>query len=204
MRPAESAVARLVSQYPSTTSDHSGNGLLDKPISPDAIRRRFFALGIVLLSLLIPAMAPPWALTFFSVPAGFGAAMLVGASPSLSEGVVSFVASGTEIRVTTACSGWLFFCLLCSVGAVFASEWRTAWKLLPAALLLTLVLNTLRIVSWATMLPLLTNFLPNNYLGAAHEIMGAGFFLPGLLLAGGWLHHRAPPPKSKTNEISKL
>lgn len=141
------------------------------------------AVGIVLIALLIYETEYAPLVTLFVIPSGFLSGWLSGAWPSLTESGVTFIASGSRIEVTAACSGIVFFGLVLALGTLATSSGRRLLKILPLIYLFVVCTNALRILFWVGILPILGRTLPESFLNAGHEIAGALVYLPALFVA---------------------
>lgn len=135
-------------------------------------------------------LSPGGVIRFFAEPAGYVAALFLGAPVDASSGTVQLLHPRIDIAITDACSGFDFFSLVlalwvgwmvyCFQGSMRRYLWL--FMVLPSAWLITLLGNVSRIVC-ATHARLLTPpSLSSSFDGIIHQSVGVVVFLSVLIL----------------------
>ena len=110
----------------------------------------------------------------------------------LGTEALSFTAKGVTLVVTRACAATDFFALVAAVlltARILREGWR--WRqlaLLPIAWVITLVVNSLRIIA---LVPVDAVF-PKDHAPVVHLLAGVAFFLPAFAGVWWWMFGRNP------------
>ncbi|QYY35383.1 archaeosortase/exosortase family protein [Ruficoccus sp. ZRK36] len=138
-------------------------------------------IGLFTLKHFFPEIASDG----FVLPGGKLAAWMLGAAPATWDGAsVSFYVQGLLVQVTSACSGYGFFCILSAwVGYQLGSKGlRFVLLLLPACWPLAVCINALRVTASVHTRQLAAEFLPDTYFNVVHQATGMLVFLTFLIL----------------------
>jgi exosortase/archaeosortase family protein len=121
----------------------------------------------------------------FVLPAGRLAAWMLGAAPASWDGAsVSFEAEGLAVQVTSACSGYGFFCILSAWLAyrLGSKGWKFWFMVLPACWPLAVGVNALRVTASVYTRKLAAHFFPESYFDIVHQTTGMLVFLTFLVV----------------------
>ena len=147
-------------------------------------RVTIFAAVCVALKLIL-ALLPDSAVlaSFCRVPATVAACYY---GVPLESATLSFTARGVTLAVTRACAATDFFALVAAV-LLTARTLRGGWRMrhlvaLPVAWVITLAVNSLRIIALAPV----DAVLPKDHAPVVHLLVGVAFFLP--VFAYIWYH----------------
>lgn len=174
--------------------------------------RRWITGVLLALAMMIIVSAANLSLPLrraaFCAPAAQVAGLLSGA-PCVKDGDdYRLIGSGLDLTVAPACAAVDYFCLMAGVLSLLAT-WRgfrirAQFLVLPAAWVLTILINALRLTAcWQTD-RLAQSLLPQSVWTATHMAVGIVTFLAGLTLVF-WLMSRTTPKFGKEihNERSK-
>jgi len=160
-------------------------GIFMKPTSG---RRIGVIAGIAAAIYGLLRCQPDWALQLFAAVPARLSAVFYSADMATEPGRWVFVTGGMEVSVTAACSGVTFFSILFGLlwwpksGGSMGRDLLCGIRCLFQAYLLTLVANTMRIVTAVAMQRLLVIYALTEYEGAIHMLVGTVTFLPALIL----------------------
>ena len=155
------------------------------------ISRVMKTLNIVLIALFLDCVGKVFPEVFyriFAYPAAYLAAQFFGVQPVFIDRYEILIPlMHHPIHVIPACSAYGFFCLLTAL--MLSYSWRAsgAWKVLwsaaviPAAFLITIVLNAVRMVSAYQAHEIASIVFPKNFQAAVHQGIGISIFLTALL-----------------------
>lgn len=148
------------------------------------------ACGTVILLHLLAFAVPSLVADAFCKPAAFLAALYFNAPAVFDSQGAVIARSAGDIEIYSPCSGFQFFTLLVGLTAFALADQRVARRhpvffslTLPAAYLITLVVNAGRIVAVAGGVALLQGHLPPDVMDALHIGTGVAVFLPVLLVS---------------------
>lgn len=132
----------------------------------------------------VGALAPGLVAHAFVAPSGRLAACLLGVPAlGLDAGSVALGLPGLDVRLTAACSGFGFFCILSAYLIYRLEGLRIRWwpALVAGCWLGALGANALRIATSIRVRQLTTPLLPEHYQNIVHQATGTLVFLGALV-----------------------
>jgi exosortase/archaeosortase family protein len=120
----------------------------------------------------------------FILPAGQLAAWILGVTPTVWEDAsLSFQAQGLWVQVTSSCSGYSFFSILCAwlVYRLWSARPLLWLLLLPICWLFAVCVNALRVAASVHTCKLGQVFLSDSYQNIIHQATGMLVFLTFLI-----------------------